>query len=488
MGRTPGVAAICLIVILAGVAGPAGVVRLEAASVPEADRLCAQADRDEQEAREALRRSEERKRFLQGAGGPAAGSPPATVPLAVSQSVRAQIAQVRAILPRIRQGAAAARQDRGVVPGLDQYFSRMDLLLSSALASAESCLSSPATCTVPPMSCPAPPEISVFTRNVQSADLIRQIQQQYREAAAEAQRACLGLAASLGGDLARMRQQGQAAATIPGGGTAASSFGDVDLYLRRAENLRREAAQYRLEADRAAGTTGYCAGRRPAAVPGAGNARALDEALRRFARSRGNERGLPLDGKVVDLKAEWERKWDRGPALAAGDVPLPKVRTGEGNESFFGRVDDLLSGKLPGYAPAKEYLTEQAPWWWYRAKSLYREADGQVELTEFITSRPKELAKDVATKLVETSLGPFGKSVTTAYKITGAVKSLGEEVAGILDQAPRVIVYGDAEQTRALYDRSSRAPVKFLNDLFDDVTGKFPAPRYRTADAGGGER
>lgn len=68
---------------------------------------------------------------------------------------------------------------------------------------------------------PAPPNLPVFNRNDQSAsaEFIRQIRQKYRAAATEGQRACLGLAASVGEELARVRRQNPAAETLSGGGT-----------------------------------------------------------------------------------------------------------------------------------------------------------------------------------------------------------------------------------------------------------------------------
>jgi hypothetical protein len=61
-------------------------------------------------------------------------------------------------------------------------------------------------------------------------------------------------------------------------------------------------------------------------------------------------------------------------AVSASDVPLPEGSAASGEASATDRV--------------REYLGEKAPWWWYKAKSMYREADEKVGLTEFIKSRP----------------------------------------------------------------------------------------------------
>ncbi len=104
--------------------------------------------------------------------------------------------------------------------------------------------------------------------------------------------------------------------------------------------------------------------RRPAA-------RARAVFFRRCRSSAG--RGLPYGAKVADLKAGWDSKWSKGP-LSASEVPLPEGSAASGEPSPTDRI--------------REYLSEKAPWWWYKAKSLYREADEKVELTEFIKSRP----------------------------------------------------------------------------------------------------
>jgi hypothetical protein len=88
------------------------------------------------------------------------------------------------------------------------------------------------------------------------------------------------------------------------------------------------------------------------------------------------------------------------------------------------------------------------------------------------------LAKDVVTEIVERSLGAYGKTVTTGYKILSAVKTTSDEVGEILTDAPMVIARGSVEDARELYGRTERVPLNFLNNLFDDVTGKFPPPRY----------
>lgn len=446
-----------------------------------ADLLCDRAERAERDARDAERKSAERRQFLErgktfGLSGQAASRP---VSPAAVQSVRAQMAQVRSLLPEIRRGVAAAQQDRGIVPGLSQYFGQMEVVLENALQSVESCLADPERCTPPSIYCPAPPNIPVYSKkNVASADLIRQVQANYVRSADMVFQACRNLQSEASREIDRMRQESRnaAAARAAQQGADGQRIGEIDLYLRRAESLRREAAQYRLEADRVSGKKGYCASRGRAGFDAA-RARAAAEALRRRDSQRKDD-GIPPNGKVIDLKAAWARQWNGGPKLEASDVPLPKAQADSGSESFFGRVDDYLYEKMPGYAAAKDYLSENVPWWWYKAKSLYREADSQVELTEFIKSRPKELLKDAVTELVENSFGSVGKTVTTAYKITSAVKSTSDEVGEILGDAPRVIVHGSEADALELSERAGRVPVKFGNELFDDVSGKFPPPRY----------
>jgi len=143
------------------------------------------------------------------------------------------------------------------------------------------------------------------------------------------------------------------------------------------------------------------------------------------------------------------------------------------------------SGEASATDRVREYLGEKAPWWWYKAKSMYREADEKVGLTEFIKSRPVELVKDVAVEYVNNNFGAIGRSATTGYKILGVTKSTADEVGEILVAAPQVIAHGSADDARKLYDRSNRVPLKVYNELFDDVVGKFPAPRYESGDGKG---
>lgn len=439
-----------------------------------ADRLCERAETAERDAREAERKSAERQRFLKGAGRldlPGAAAPgPGGNTIALRQSIRTQIAQARAILPQIRQGAAAAGQDRGVVPGLSQYFSQMESSIGAALQGIEACLDAPERCSPPSFFCPSPPNIPPFTKNVQSADFIRQIQESYRKAANSAYQACRDLQAEASRDVGRLRQENQGARRdleLPGSG-GAQRFGETDLYLRRAESLRREAPQHRLEADRASGLSGYC-GARSRSFFGAEKTHALVEGLKAAGKGGGTPgTGLRLDAKVIDLKAEWDRKWNKGTTLGASDVPLPKLSVG-------GDGGQTVSGRAKEYA--KSYVDRGGPEWWRDLKSSYRKADEQMGLTEFILSRPKELAKDVIIEFVEKNC-PFGKTLTTGYKILTAVKTTADEVGGIVVDAPRVIAYGSEAEAKALAGRADRAPLNFLNNLFDDVTGRFPMPKF----------
>lgn len=426
-----------------------------------ADRLCGRAVRAEKDAGDFERKSVERRRFLEGLGGGASpgDAAPAAVPSAVAASIRAQAAQARQLLPTIRKGIAAAEQDRGVVPGLSAYFRQMEMGISSALQAVDACLAAPERCNPPPAACPVPPDIPVYRHGNASADMIRHIQSSYRQAANEARQACLALNAAVSRDLSRLKREGRAAGAASSAGPGTQRFGETDLYLVKAGNLRREAAQLRLDADRASGVPNYCSvGPRAAAAASSSGAP---------AESAG--RGLPYGGKVADLKAGWDSKWSKGP-LAASDVPLP-----EGSAA---------AGEAPATDRIREYLGEKAPWWWYKTKSLYREADEQVGLTEFIKSRPVELVKDVAVEYVNNNFGSIGRSMTTGYKILGVAKSTSDEVGEILVAAPQVIAHGGADDARKLYDRSNRVPLKVYNEMFDDVVGKFPAPRY---ESGGGK-
>jgi len=439
-----------------------------------ADALCGKAETAERDAREAERKSEERQRFLKGKGGIASRNdtmPAGGEAAAIRQSVKARLSEVRALLPQLRQGAAAAAQDKGVVPGLSQYFAQMESSLSRTLQAADACLDAPQYCSVPSVSCPPVPGMPSFN-NSGSAAFIRQVQQSYAQSANQLRQACQGLNAGIVGDVERLKRESRPAGPAPGlpGIAPPKPFGDTDLQLRRAENLRREASLSRQEADRISGIRGYCGSRSQFRMD-AGTTHAVVEGLKAAERPRKPAGDFPLDAKVIDLKSEWDRKWNKGTTLKASDVPLPKLSVGDRGES----------------APirAGESTEEDGPSWWDRQKAAYRQADKEMELTEFITSRPKELAKDVATEFVENSLGAYGKTVTTGYKILSAVKTTSDEVGEILTDAPRVIARGSLDEARELYVRTERVPLNLLNNLFDDVTGKFPPPRYTYEYKGG---
>lgn len=438
-----------------------------------ADGLCGKAETAERDARDAERKSEERQRFLKGKGGIASRNDTfqSGNAAAIRQSVKAKIAQIRAILPQLRQGAAAANHDRGIVPGLGQYFVQMESTISQALQAADTCVDAPEYCSVPSISCPPLPNIPVFN-NVGSADFIRKVQESYRQGAEMAWQACRNLNAEVLGDIERLKRESRSAGAMGGlpGTAKAERFGEADLYLRRAENLRREASLSRQEADRVSGVRGYCGARSHVRMD-AKTSHAVVESFKAAERRRKPEADFPLDAKVIDLKSEWERKWNKGTTLKASDVPLPKLQAGDGGETAPNR--------------AEEPPEEDGPSWWDKAKSAYQKGDEQMELTEFIKSRPKELLKDVATEIVEKSLGAYGKTVTTGYKILSAVKTTSDEVGEILTDAPRVIALGSMDEARELYVRTERVPLNFLNNLFDDVTGKFPPPRYTYQYKGG---
>lgn len=432
------------------------------------NRLCSKAETVEREAKEAERKSGERQRFLKSKGGPPPGN--ATLPAGDSaasrQAVKARIAQVRAILPQLRQGAAASVQDKGVVPGLSQYFTQMESNINRLLQAVDACLDTPEHCNISPTSCPSPPTMPALN-NVGSAAMIRQIQQSYAQAANAAHKACLNLNGEIIGEVKRLKQEVRGAAIKEGlsAGSKEQQFGDADLYLRRVESLRREATQYRQEADRISGVSGYCGGRRHTRID-TDTTHALVAAFKGgVKRERKSDAGLRPGATVVDLKAGWDRKWGSGKSLKASDVPLPKLSGGDSAATPSGG-----SGDLPD---------EDGPSWRQKVMSSYRQADEQMELTEFITSRPKELMKDVVIEIVENNLGSFGKSLTTGYKILGAVKTTSDEVGEIIVAAPSVIASGSASDAQELAGRADRVPLSFLNNLFDDVTGKFPPPRYK---------
>ncbi|MBE0604758.1 MAG: hypothetical protein IH610_00540 [Deltaproteobacteria bacterium] len=440
-----------------------------AAGSGRADALCGKAETAERDAREAERKSEERQRFLKGKGGIATRSDTAPTggdAAAIRQSVKARLSEVRALLPQLRQGAAAAAQDKGVVPGLSQYFSQMESNLSRTLQAADACLDAPQYCSVPSISCPPMPGMPVFHNG--SANLIRQIQQSYAQAADQARQACQGLNAGIVGDVERLKRESRAAGTTGGlpGIAPQQPFGNTDLQLRRAENLRREASLSRQEADRVSGIRGYCGGRSHFRMD-AGTTHAVVEGLKAAERPRKPAADFPLDAKVIDLKSEWDRKWNKGTTLKATDVPLPKLTVGEGGESATDRIKDGL----------KDYADKGGPEWLRDVKSSYQEADRQVELTEFIQSRPKELLKDVVTEFVENSLGVYGKTVTTGYKIMSAVRTTSDEVGEILTDAPRVLAVGSLEEARELYQKTKKVPLNFMNNVFGDFTGWFPPER-----------
>lgn len=439
----------------------------------KADGLCEKAETAERDARDAERKSEERQRFLKGKGGIASRNdtlPTGGDSAAIRQSVKARLSEVRALLPQLRQGAAAA-QDRGVVPGLSQFFAQMESNLSRMLQAADACLDAPQFCSVPPISCPPPPAMPAM-KNGPSANFVRQVQQSYAQAANSARQACQNLNAEVLGEVERLKRESRTAAMkreLPGS-AAEQRFGEADLQLRRAESLKREASQYRQDADRLSGVRGYCGARSHVRID-AKTSHAIVESFKAAERRRKPEADFPLDAKVIDLKAEWEKKWSKGTTLHASDVPLPKLTVGEKGETAPRR--------------SEETTEEDSPSWWDKTKSAYQKGDEQMELTEFIASRPKELAKDVVTEFVENSLGAYGKTVTTGYKILSAVKTTSDEVGEILTDAPRVIALGSLDEARELYVRTERVPLNFLNNLFDDVTGKFPPPRYTYQYKGG---
>jgi hypothetical protein len=459
-----------------------------------ADLLCEKAETAERDARGAERESEKRRRFLSGKGLPirndsAQGGDSA----AARQSVKAKIAQARAVLPQLRQGAAAASQDRGAVPGLDQYFLQMESTIGRTLQAVESCIDNPEFCSIPPVSCPSPPPMPVITNA--SASFVRQVQQSYAQGANMARQACMNLNGELLGEVERLKRESRAAAPkVESPGSAQGErFGEADLNLRRAESLKREAVKYRQEADRESGVAGYC---------GARSRIRADEPSPHDAAPPLKPAGKPedppdaghrADPVVGDLKAGWEQKWEKGNALGSAVPPLPKLSGGVGGEpATVGTGDAPVDGgpswrdqAMDQLRNAKSMVERDGAWVrdkalvpYEKAKAWYQEADRQVELTEFIKERPKELLKDAVTELVEHSLGAYGKTVTTGYKILGAVKTTSDEVGQILVDAPQVLATGTVAEARDLAGRANRVPLNFMNSVFDDVTGKFPPPRY----------
>lgn len=441
-----------------------------------ADGLCGKAETAEREAKEYERKSEERQRFLKGKGGIASRNdtlPTGGDAAAIRHSVKARLAEVRALLPQLRQGAAAAARDRGIVPGLSQYFAQMETALGRMLQAADACLDAPQYCSVPSISCPPIPAMPSFS-NSGSAAFIRQVQQSYAQSANQFRQACQNLNAGVLGDVERLKRESRTAGPTGGlpGIAPPQPFVDTDLHLRKAENLRREASLSRQEADRASGVRGYCGARSHVRID-VKTSHAIVESFKAAERRRKPEADFPPDAKVIDLKAGWDSKWNQGTTLKASDVPLPKLSVGDGG------------GTAPGRGGGGDNPEESGPSWWDRTKSAYRKADEEMELTEFIASRPRELLKDVATEIVEKSLGAYGKTVTTGYKIMSAVKTTGDEVGEILVDAPRVLARGSLDEARELSVRAERVPLNFLNNVFDDVTGKFPPPRYNYRYKGG---
>ncbi|MDO8738138.1 MAG: hypothetical protein Q7J17_04100 [Candidatus Deferrimicrobium sp.] len=433
-----------------------------------ADVLCGKAETAERDAKDAERKSEERQRFLKGKGG--IDSRNDTLPTggdtaAIRQSAKARLSEVRALLPQLRQGAAAAAQDRGVVPGFSQFFAQMESNLSRMLQAADACLDAPQFCTVPSVSCPPMPAMPVSQFKGPSANLMRQMQQSYAQSANQFRQSCQNLNAGIIGDIERLKRESRPAGP-PGrlpGIAPPQPFVDTDLYLRRAENLRREASLSRQEADRISGVRGYCGARSHIRVD-AKTSHAVVESFKAAERRRKPEADFPLDAKVIDLKAEWEKKWNKGSTLHASDVPLPQVTIDEGGETAAGRIKDRL----------KDYVDDGGPGWWRDVKSAYQEADRQMELTEFIKSRPVELAKDGLKKIMELTIGRYGESVVTGYTIQNAVKTTKEDLGGILLDAPGVIVHGSAADAKRLEGRALRVQYDTFNNLMTEVV---PAPR-----------
>ena len=432
------------------------------------DHHCSKAAAAEREAKEAERKSEERRRFLKGKPAVTTSPPPqqSGETAAIRQSIKAKTTQVRAILPQLRQGAAAANRDKGIVPGLGQYFVQIENSLNTALQAIDACLDNPQYCSAPSISCPPLPNIPTFN-NVGSADLLRNVQESYRQAAEMARQACQGLNTAVAGDLERLRRESRTV-DVPVGGPASpqtSAFGEADLYLRRAESLRREATQYRQEADRLSGIGGYCSGQRRTRMD-TDATRTLVTTLKAGEKlEKTADPGLPLNAKVIDLKAGWGSKWDQGKSLKASDVPLPKLSFGDAGETAASW--DAASSD------------DNGPSWWDRQKSAYQKADEEMALTEFFTSRPKQMAKFVAKEVVKHRLGGLGESLVNAYTILDAVKTTSDEVGQILVDAPNVIAHGSVSEARELAGRAERVPLNLLNSVFDDVTDWLPAPRRR---------
>ena len=433
------------------------------------DLLCVKAETSEKDASEAERKSEERQRFLKGRGGISTRSDtlPSGDTAAIRQSLKAKIAEISAILPQLRQGAASASHDSGVVPGLGQFFVQMDSTISRTLQAAEACLAAPQYCSIPSISCPSMPAMPVFNSKGPSANFTRQIQQSYLQSANQFRQVCQGMNAGLLGDVERLKKESRPAGTMGGlpGNVPVQPFGDTDLQLRRAENLRREASQYRLEADRISGIPGYCGARSHFRID-AKTSHAIVDSLKASERPRKPAADFPLDAKVIDLKSEWEKKWNKGSALTVSGVPLPKLETTDGGKT------------VPN--SAEESSEEDGPSWWDKKKSEYQKADEEMALTVFFTSRPKQMGKFLAKEVVKLRFGAPGESLVNAYTILDAVKTTSDEVGEILVAAPGVITHGSVAEAMELAGRAERVPLNLINNLFDDVTDWMPAPRYGT--------
>src|SRR5659263_237796 len=201
-----------------------------------ADVLCGKAETAERDAKEAERKSEERQRFLKGKGG--IDSRNDTLPTggdtaAIRQSAKAKLSEVRALLPQLRQGAVAAAQDRGVVPGFSQFFAQMESNLSRMLQAADACLDAPQFCSVPPVSCPPIPAMPAINHSG-SANFVRQVQQSYAQSANQLRQACQNLNAGIVGDVERLKRESRPAGPTPGlpGIAPPNPFGATDQYLR----------------------------------------------------------------------------------------------------------------------------------------------------------------------------------------------------------------------------------------------------------------
>lgn len=437
-----------------------------AAADGDADARCREAAGADRLARELEANRARRARFLAGAGAAPAAGGEATGDRAAA---REAAGAARAIVPTLRAAAAAARHDRGLVPGLGDWFDRLAADLDRAARALEGCAGAAGRCSLPPLACPTPPPPPAAKgRDTFS----RQVQQTYAANAARMRQAC----ADLGEALRRARERAG-----PAGAAGGPPFpaGEVDLYTPRIQALRRDGARHRQEADRLAGVAAYCAGGARARAtagpprPGAGPAPAST---------------VP---RVVDLTASWSRAWTPGGRLGAAVPPLPVVGAEDG-EAGAARREALAADEAGADGPswareAREPRAEDAPgeergrvtgWLadrWRSVRDAYREADRQMELTEFLLERPKALVEDVVTEVVE--LLPYGKTVTFGYKLLGATKDTTEEVLQIVGEAPAVLAYGGAEEHRSLGRRAAKVPVNFLNAIFDNVTGKFPKPR-----------